>query len=387
MCNGEWSSSIRTRREKLPPLPKVYGDAFFEDLRRYLPHLKRMRFLGGEPFLAPEHFRIWEMAIEMGATPEVHVTTNGTQYNAKVERILKHFPVSISVSMDGVTPETMESVRRNAEYAQVHENVRRFREYAKERGTWFGLTYCLMPANWHEFGDYLLMADEWDCDVVVNTVLHPPEHSFYAMPSDELATYVEGLRRQGERVLSQLGRNREVWLAEFDRLKHRMENADSSMLDFVPGKLVQLQTKVSEEVRPVAVGDDRQRARDELRSWGGAGTISELVCDKREMVVEIVSPDFVGIETETCVGRPMESLYALLRMRYGGMTAVHRKEHSPFVDRLFAFQSTDLVDRTLRMLTFPAPSESGSVTMAMLVDEPFLAARRRPRFAAGSDGV
>jgi hypothetical protein len=242
-----------------------------------------------------------------------------------------------------------------------------------------------MPANWHEFGDYLLMADEWDCDVVVNTVLHPPEHSFYAMPSDELAKYVDGLRAQGERVLGKLGRNRKIWVAEFDRLKHRMENADSSMLDFVPGKLVQLQMKGSESSLPSASDDSRQRAVAELRVWGGEGSISELVCDETDKVVDVVSTDFVGIEKSTCIGRPMESVYALLRMRYGGMTAVHRKEHPPFVDRLFAFQSTDLVDRTLRMLTFPSATGGSSVSMAMLMDEPFMLAQRRPRFAPVSE--
>lgn len=36
MCNGEWSSSIRSQREGLPPLPKVYDDAFFDGLRDFL---------------------------------------------------------------------------------------------------------------------------------------------------------------------------------------------------------------------------------------------------------------------------------------------------------------------------------------------------------------
>ena len=54
MCNGDWSSKIRARREGRPPLPKPYGEPFFAELREFLPHLSEARFLGGEPFLATE---------------------------------------------------------------------------------------------------------------------------------------------------------------------------------------------------------------------------------------------------------------------------------------------------------------------------------------------
>lgn len=384
MCNGEWSSSIRTRRDKLPPLPKVYGDRFFQDLRKYLPHLKRMRFLGGEPFLAAEHYRIWEMAIEDGHTPDVHVTTNGTQYNAKVERILEHFPVSLSISLDGATAATLEKVRRNANHAEVMANVSRFREYTKRRGTWFGLTFCLMPANWQEFGEYLLMADDLDCDVTVNTVLHPPAFSFYSMSAVELLPYVDGLREQADRYLSRLGRNRKVFVAEFDRLKHRMEHADTSVLDFVPGKLVELQMKPAEPSDQGLEQPALERAREELNQWGEGLPIAEIECGPDERVVDVVGSDFLGIDRSNAMGRPMELIYAMLRNKYGGMTAVHRQERDGLVDRLFGFQSTDLIDRTMRMITFPALSTGGltggSVTLAVMLDEPYLSAQHRHRF-------
>ena len=67
-CNGEWSSSIRSQREGLPPCRSVYGEAFFEDLRAFVPHLERAKFLGGEPFLAGETLRIMELMVDEGAT-------------------------------------------------------------------------------------------------------------------------------------------------------------------------------------------------------------------------------------------------------------------------------------------------------------------------------
>ena len=42
----------RASGEGLSAAPEVYDDAFFADLRPFLPHLRRVKFLGGEPFLA-----------------------------------------------------------------------------------------------------------------------------------------------------------------------------------------------------------------------------------------------------------------------------------------------------------------------------------------------
>ncbi|MGN6694073.1 MAG: SPASM domain-containing protein, partial [Aquihabitans sp.] len=55
MCNGALSSTIRQRRDGLPPLASAYPDRFFDELRAFTPTLARAKFLGGEPFLAPEN--------------------------------------------------------------------------------------------------------------------------------------------------------------------------------------------------------------------------------------------------------------------------------------------------------------------------------------------
>jgi len=57
MCNGSLSSAIRTQRDGPPPLPDAYDDRFFDELDEFLPHLERLQFKGGEPFLAPENRR------------------------------------------------------------------------------------------------------------------------------------------------------------------------------------------------------------------------------------------------------------------------------------------------------------------------------------------
>ena len=101
MCTGIYSSAIRAHREKLPPTQKFYSDEFIESLRKYLPHLSWAKFLGGEPFLITEYYRIWEMMIEDAPLAKCHITTNGTRYNGRVEKFMNDLDFAFAVSLDG----------------------------------------------------------------------------------------------------------------------------------------------------------------------------------------------------------------------------------------------------------------------------------------------
>jgi hypothetical protein len=204
MCSGKFSSTIRSHREKLPPLPKAYGDDFFEDLREFLPHLQYAKFLGGEPFLAAESLRIWEMMIDDGHCVPSHVTTNGSQYNARVERILERIPMTFCISLDGITKRTFERIRVNSSFESVMENIHRFHAYARARNQNLTFPICLMRQNWHEFGEILLFADGLDCSSYVNVVSNPPHCSLYTLPADELEPIVSSLEQQNERIVREL---------------------------------------------------------------------------------------------------------------------------------------------------------------------------------------
>jgi MoaA/NifB/PqqE/SkfB family radical SAM enzyme len=230
MCNGKQSSAVRAHRDKLPPIPNPYGDAFFSELRSYLPHLKKAGFLGGEPFLQAGCARIWNMLIEDGIQLPCHITTNGTQYNERVERFLENLPFSFSVSLDGYRRETIESIRVNAKYDILMRNVNRFRTYTRARNTHFGLAYCLMRPNWEEFGDFCLFADSLECSVFVNAVRTPPVLSLYTLTPAELRRIVDAMDAQAERVVPLLQRNRGVWTGELERLRARSLGL-SPMLD------------------------------------------------------------------------------------------------------------------------------------------------------------
>ena len=50
MCSGEYSSSIRKNREKGKAYHEPWDNAFIEQLKNFIPHIKAASFTGGEPF-------------------------------------------------------------------------------------------------------------------------------------------------------------------------------------------------------------------------------------------------------------------------------------------------------------------------------------------------
>jgi tetratricopeptide (TPR) repeat protein len=164
------------------------------------------------------------------------VTTNGSQYNERVERVLKALPVSFSISLDGATKETVEKIRVNCNYEEFMANILRFRNYSKRKGTYMGFSHCLMRENWHEFADLLLFADKMDVPVFVNTVITPEIHSLYTLPPEELHRTVDEMERIGRSAYKHLRLNRHVWDERIQDLRNNAQqrlNEQSNKLQSV----------------------------------------------------------------------------------------------------------------------------------------------------------
>lgn len=210
-CNGDLSSAIRAQREHRPPLRSPYDDGFFAELDPFLRHVESLTFIGGEPFLMRECRRVWDRLLERGRRPMVWVTTNGTVWDDRVERYVRELAMGISLSIDGVRPETIEAIRVGADAEALLANRDRFLDATRAVGASFKLNFCLMPQNWREFFEYLVEADRLEVPVYRARVERPTHLSLYHLPLDELAAVVEELTEQGDAEADRLGRNRPVW--------------------------------------------------------------------------------------------------------------------------------------------------------------------------------
>jgi MoaA/NifB/PqqE/SkfB family radical SAM enzyme len=123
MCFGEFSSSIRRNRDKLPALEMKYDDKFVTQLEEFIPYLKEAKFLGGEPFLIKIYYKIWEKIIEINPDCVIDIQTNATILNSGIKDLLERGRFRIGVSIDSQTKEIYEKIRVNSNYEIVKSNL------------------------------------------------------------------------------------------------------------------------------------------------------------------------------------------------------------------------------------------------------------------------
>jgi molybdenum cofactor biosynthesis enzyme MoaA len=193
MCIGELSSAIRKNREKLPPLKSPYNQQFVDELEEFIPHLKELRFNGGEPFLINWVFKIFEKVERLNPKLKIVIATNGTVWNYKVKEWLGKLNIHINFSLDSLTPDIYESIRVNAHYDRVLEHFHHFHEYCRDNKRTMCLMVNPMRNNWHEMPDFVRFVNKHNINIWFNTIHRPIEWSIWALPYDELSNVYETL--------------------------------------------------------------------------------------------------------------------------------------------------------------------------------------------------
>lgn len=190
MCSGEYSTAIRVNREKQKPYYSSYEEnpqLFVDQLTPFIPHLKEMRFIGGEPFLMKVYYDIWDRVLELNPEITLNVLTNGSILNKRVQSMLKKGNFKIAVSIDSLVKETYEEIRKNGNFNQVMSNIEFFLKLMNEQGYTMSFNLCVMRQNWKEIPDYFHYCNENNIQVVLHTVQFPNHCSIWNLPAQELS--------------------------------------------------------------------------------------------------------------------------------------------------------------------------------------------------------
>ena len=186
MCIGELSSSIRKNRERLPAIKNAYDDNFIQQLEEFIPHLKELRFNGGEPWLINAVFKILEKVEKLNPTLKIVIATNGTVMNYKVKEWLGKLNIHINFSLDSLTPEIYETIRVNAKFDRVLENFHFYQQYTKQNNRTMCLMVNPMRNNWFEMPEFIRFVNKHQINIWFNTIHRPAEWSVWALPYTEL---------------------------------------------------------------------------------------------------------------------------------------------------------------------------------------------------------
>jgi len=208
MCGGKWSSSIRKNRENLPPLKTPYDDEFIEQLKPFIPVMRVANFLGGEPFLTPLYYKIWELIKRINPKVQINITTNGSIFNSRVRDLLENLPQSkIVVSLDSVNEKNYNFIRKNGNFKEVMKNIDKFIEMDKL----ISIAFCPLIQNVTELPDIIRFCIDKNVSLYINMVTKP------------LGGRIKGIH-ENEHI------NKFAWSGD----DHKMELVDKAVDELIP---------------------------------------------------------------------------------------------------------------------------------------------------------
>ncbi len=361
MCNGDLSSTIRAQREHRPPLPSPYDDAFFEEFEVFLGHAARVQFKGGEPFLAPESRRVWDIMLAHGHRAEVAVTTNGTIWNERVERYVRDLRMELNVSVDGVTPEVLEPIRVGTDCRSLWANIDRLHRATADVGRPITLSFCLMPQNWHELVPFLREVDRREVGCYVIFVNQPHRFDLLRLPPHELDRIGRQVEEDGTDLRTGPARR------ELAKVVERVR----AQIDQPVVLKVRVMQGLRETVLPEPVDDadiDLDLLVAETRAWTGREPVVVTLTD--EIIRDVNAPPWADwMATESWVGVHERTVPSLLEGATGGRLEVDTGE-SAFrgVADIRVGCAPPAGGRTLRVLALVDP-EPGGRTVHWVIGE------------------
>jgi MoaA/NifB/PqqE/SkfB family radical SAM enzyme len=187
MCSGELSSSIRHNREHREPVESIVKPGFSSQFDFCLPRLKAAEFTGGDPFLIPVYYELWDKIEKVNPSLNILITTNANTMSPAVEKVLaKGLKFSFNISIDSLIKDVYETIRKNGNFENAISNIGRYTEYTYEHNTSIGFLVCPLRLNAYELQDFIGFADTYGATLSYHVVFKPAALVLWTMPSDEL---------------------------------------------------------------------------------------------------------------------------------------------------------------------------------------------------------
>ena len=220
MCHGVASSSIRKNREKEEPIDFSYMQKFRTEIKPLLPYMQEIVFLGGEPFLIPLYYDIWEDMISINPKCKISVITNGTIMNDNIKSLIERGNFKINLSFDAITKETYETIRVNAKFEETMANMKYFGETLARQGKRLHIPICPLRVNRFEIPDLVRFCNDSQYSINFVDVLWATNVAMYSMTSSELKEIKDFYLRQ---TFIETDTNSQKNITEFKELTQRID--------------------------------------------------------------------------------------------------------------------------------------------------------------------
>lgn len=150
ICRGSDSSRLAEEENKYPALYKAFNnpEEFIDFFEEQIDNLREIYFVGGEPLLLVEHYKLLDLLIKHKKfNIRLRYNTNGTTIvlgNRKITDYWKHFTnIDASFSIDAGW-EQLEYIRNGAVWTEVLENLKTLKKETPHAKVVLGIVITIL---------------------------------------------------------------------------------------------------------------------------------------------------------------------------------------------------------------------------------------------------
>ena len=145
-----------------------------------LKSIKRIKIVGGEPFVSPQTFKLFDILEPYANNIHLQITTNCTFFPKKYLKILSKFKrLVVLLSIDGVE-KTAEYIRYGCEWNTVLEVLKQWSNTDFQKR----ITTSVQAYNMHQLPEIYQLAAEHHIPFSYHMVYNPSYLSVWSMPTD-----------------------------------------------------------------------------------------------------------------------------------------------------------------------------------------------------------
>lgn len=191
MCGGIYSSSIQANRNNEPAIKNLYGKDFVEQLEEFLPHVKYINLIGGEPTLIKLYYDIMERVIDVNPKCLIHLQTNISTLNDKFKNILLKGNFQIGISIDSLNKVIVERIRKNIDFDIYMKNINFYVDLYTKNKIKLTVNTCPMPENWMDVLDVIDFCNQHKISIFFCIVNAPYFSSFQSATIEFINTVIK----------------------------------------------------------------------------------------------------------------------------------------------------------------------------------------------------
>jgi sulfatase maturation enzyme AslB (radical SAM superfamily) len=188
-CNPLYSSKWVAEAEKrgLPyrfesvniPMNDQQRSKFWLEMQDWIPHVKFLEIMGGEPLYMKEFRQFANLLIDSGYSRNISLqfSTNGTNLNKQfMENLIDNFNgIGFGVSIDAAQKDRFEYIRHGANWEKVSSNLDYFHKLHTDQKTHVGITCTVTAMNVMYLAEFTsIFAQRWPNFEIYFNLAHYP---------------------------------------------------------------------------------------------------------------------------------------------------------------------------------------------------------------------